>query len=136
MDEYPEFDMWRAEFGRGVPSDTLGDAFLIRAARWMFDNGWSTAVPRRCARCGQDCPFRDADGNSIHPNCVDNPPDPFWLEERPATAELAPDELKEVITRARFGYRSIPEGDVCVICQKPCDCTDPAGLVRHALCRL
>jgi hypothetical protein len=136
MEDYPEFDVWRAEFGQGAPPSTLDDAFLIRAARWIFDNGWSTAAPRRCARCGQDCHFRDVDNNSIHPTCVDDPTDPFWLEEEPAPPVVSPDELKEVITRARFGYRSIPEGDVCVICRQPCDCTDPAGLVRHALCRL
>ncbi|MGH9008498.1 MAG: hypothetical protein ACRDYF_01470 [Acidimicrobiia bacterium] len=137
MEAYPEFDMWRAELGRGSPSpDTPDEASLARAARWIFENEWSTAAPRRCARCGQDCHFRDVDGNCIHPTCVDNPPDPFWLGEEPAPPALSPDEFEEIITRARFGYRVAPEGEVCVICRQPCDCTDPAGLVRHALCRL
>jgi hypothetical protein len=137
MEDCPEFDMWRTELGRDLPSSVTSDpAFLARAARWLFENGWSTAATKRCARCGEDCHFRDLDGNSIHPTCVDNPPDPFWLDEEPAPPVGSPEEFEEIVTRARFGYGVAPEDAVCVICRQPCDCTDPAGLVRHARCRL
>jgi hypothetical protein len=136
MEEYPEFDAWRAEFGQHLSSDTPETAFLARAARWIFGNQWSLAAPKRCARCGKETPFRDPDRNVIHPTCIDNPPDAFWLDDPSALPEPSPDEFQEIVTRARFGFGVAEPDETCVICKQPCDCTDPAGLVRHALCRL
>jgi hypothetical protein len=137
MEEYPEFDVWRAELGRNsLPAEIPDEAFLARAARWIFESEWTTAAAKRCARCGRDCHFRDADGNVIHPGCVDDPPDPFWLDAEAALPVLSGDDFEEVVIRARFGYRPAEADEVCVICRQPCDCTDSAGLVHHALCRL
>ena len=138
MEEFPEFAVWRAELGQSrMPAETPDEAFLARAARWLFENAWMTmTAPRRCARCSQDCHFRDSDGNVIHPTCIDDPPDPFWLGEEMAPPVLPPDDFEEIVTRARFGYRQAEPDEVCVICRQPCDCTDSAGLVHHARCRL
>jgi hypothetical protein len=137
MEELPEFEVWRAELGSGsLPPGTSDEAFLARAARWLFEHEWAMGPPKRCARCRKDCHFRDADGNAIHPTCVDDPADPFWLDAEIALPVLPPDEFSEIVTRARFGFRVIEPGETCVICRQPCDCTDAAGLVRHALCRL
>jgi hypothetical protein len=136
MEEHPEFDAWRAEFGSARSPDTPEEAFLARAARWVWENQWSLAAPKRCARCGKDCCFRDTDRNVIHPTCVDNPPDTFWLEDSPDMPTLSDDQFEEIVTRARYGFGVAEPDEVCVLCKQPCDCTDPAGLVRHALCRL
>lgn len=130
--DFTDFDYWRAEFGQGVlPAGTGAEEIADRAARWLVEHRWTMAAPVACVQCGKASPFRDPDGVAIHPTCMDDPPGPFWFSTR--TASL---ELPELLARLRGGFGSLPPGQSssCMVCGKPCDAVDPAGVVRHALC--